>query len=289
MKTSDATIDRAAEFIWANARPLERALFAQRFLDGPAEAVRTALSAYRNPDGGFGQALEPDARAPDSMPLHCDVALATLGTAGVRDPEWAAGVADFLESVADPDSRVPIVLAAVTRYPHAGHWSQPVFGGDSPNPTASLVAGLLAQGISHPWLERATAWCWSRLEQPLTEAHEFVSALAFLERAPERPRAEKLVAAQIPHLEGTDFYRPDPAETRYGVTPLHLCPTPAAIARPRFEDAFLDEHLTSLAARQRDDGGWPINFEPPSEGAAIEWRGRWTLEALEVLRAWGRV
>jgi hypothetical protein len=275
--------------MWANARAVERALFAHRFLDGPAEAVRAALSAYRNPDGGFGQALEPDVRAPDSMPLHCEVALAVLNAAGIRDAEWANGVADFLDSVADPSGRVAIVSAAVTRYPHANHWGQPVFGGDSPNPTASLVGGLTAQGVSHPWLARATTWCQVRLERPLADAHELVCALAFLDQAPDRPRAEKLAATLISQLDTSAWYRSDPGDTRYGVTPLHLCSTPDSIARPCFDDAFLHSHLDALAARQQDDGGWPINFEPPSAGAAVEWRGKWTLEALDTLRAWGRL
>jgi hypothetical protein len=289
MSTSTPSLERAADFIWANARAVERALFVHRFLDGPADAVHAALGAYRNPDGGFGQGLESDARAPDSMPLHCDVALATLNAAGLRDPDWATGVADFLDSIAEPGGRVPIVTAAVTRYPHASHWSQPVFGGDSPNPTASLAASLIDQDISHPWLERATTWCQTRLEQPLTEAHEFICAFAFMEQVPDRQWAEKVTAGLVPQLDTAEWYRPDPGETRYGVTPLHLCPRSDSIARPHFDDAFLQTHLDALAAKQQDDGGWPINFEPPSPGAAVEWRGRWTLEALETLRAWARL
>ena len=38
------------------------------FEDGPAEPVIEALRGYRNPDGGFGHALEPDVRCPSSQP-----------------------------------------------------------------------------------------------------------------------------------------------------------------------------------------------------------------------------
>ena len=57
-KSDSASIDRAAEFIWRNARLLERAIFARVFLNGSPQAVIDALTAYRNPDGGFGNALE---------------------------------------------------------------------------------------------------------------------------------------------------------------------------------------------------------------------------------------
>ncbi len=44
-----------------------------------------------------------------------------------------------------------------------------------------------------------------------------------------------------------------------------------------------------LAARQQDDGGWPLSWEPPGETARAAWRGKWTLDALAALRAYGRV
>ncbi len=54
--------DDAARFMCANARRIERALF-----DGAGEEeLRAVLGAYRNPDGGFGHALEPDADVPDA-------------------------------------------------------------------------------------------------------------------------------------------------------------------------------------------------------------------------------
>src|SRR6266567_4641633 len=57
----------AAGFVAANARVLDRRRFQRLFENGPATAVRDAVAAYRNEDGGFGHALEPD-----------------LGTRGVR-------------------------------------------------------------------------------------------------------------------------------------------------------------------------------------------------------------
>ena len=99
--------------MWCNARLLERSLFAHLFGRGSSQAILSALRAYRNLDGGFGHALEPDVRAPDSMPLHTELALRALNAAGVLDPDLALGSCDFLASVAEDSGRVPIVLPTV--------------------------------------------------------------------------------------------------------------------------------------------------------------------------------
>ena len=52
----------AADFIWRNARLLERHVFSRLFLGGSAKAAVAALLPYQNPDGGFGNGLEPDIR-----------------------------------------------------------------------------------------------------------------------------------------------------------------------------------------------------------------------------------
>jgi hypothetical protein len=280
---------RAAGFLWSNARLLERVLFARRFHGASAEPVVAALLAYRNPDGGFGHALEPDVRAPESMPLHCEIALRALADAGVRDAGIAAGACAFLASLAEPSGRVPIVLPAVLDYPHASHWNAPIFAGDSPNPTAALVGLLRAQGAEHAWLDRAEAWCWERLEAPLGDAHEIAAALAFCAGVGDRARGARLAEPLAEQAAGARWYRGDPADPRYGLSPLQLCPSPDAPGRSAFGEALLAAHLDALAAAQQADGGWPISFEPPSPAAVLEWRGRWTLEALGALRAWGRL
>ena len=60
----------AETFIWNNARLLERQLFTYLFHGGSSQAVIAALKAYQNPDGAFGNALEPDNRCPGSQPEH---------------------------------------------------------------------------------------------------------------------------------------------------------------------------------------------------------------------------
>lgn len=288
MNKPDASLERAAEFIWGNARLLERAMFAREFLGGPPAAVINTLMAYRNPDGGFGNALEPDVRAPASMPLHCEQALWVLREADIRDPGLATGVCDYLSSVAEPSGRVEIVSKAVNLYPRAAHWTGS-FDPDSPNPTAGLVGLLRFQAVEHPWLTRATRWCEQRFKRPLQEAHEVLCAMRFFEHADDRKSAQEAAVRIASAVGRARWFRADPFSSEYGITPLQLCPSPGSIARPAFPDFVLNAHLEALATRQQEDGGWPIAWAPPSPAAECEWRGRLTYEALKCLHSWDRI
>src|SRR5918996_3745272 len=66
--SSEVDLEAAERFILANARLLDRHRLACLLHGAPAEPVVAALGAYRNADGGFGHALEPDIRAPTSEP-----------------------------------------------------------------------------------------------------------------------------------------------------------------------------------------------------------------------------
>jgi hypothetical protein len=288
--THPDSLTRAEQFLSAHARPLERALFARRFRGGPAEPVVAALHAYRNADGGFGRALEPDVRAPESMALHAEVALRALADAGIRDAEIGRGLCRSLAAQAEPSGRVPIVdRAAVDAHPHAPHWSFPIFEGDSPNPTAAIVGLLRAQGAEDAWLDRAEAFCWERLAGPLEDAHEIERAVLFLENARDRARAAALARHVAALLPAAAHYRADAASGEYGLTPLRFCPRPDALLRFAFSQDVLAAHLAALAAEQQADGGWPIAFPTATPGALLEWRGIATFEALAVLQAWGRL
>jgi hypothetical protein len=81
----------------------------------------------------------------------------------------------------------------------------------------------------------------------------------------------------------------DPQATGYVHMPLEWAPTPQSFCARLFRDQVIDTHLDALAARQQPDGGWPLTWEPLSEGATMEWRSYVTLEALKTLKAYGRL
>ena len=75
---SAAQFTRAADFIYEQGRPLERALFRWHFHGSGRQVVLRTLAAFQNDDGGFGNALEPDLRTPLSSALATGIALNLL-------------------------------------------------------------------------------------------------------------------------------------------------------------------------------------------------------------------
>ncbi|HEY3239960.1 MAG TPA: hypothetical protein VGL92_10380 [Acidimicrobiia bacterium] len=288
---NDDIFDTARAFLQREGRLLERRLFATLFEGGPSAAVVDVLRGYQNPDGGFGHGLEPDKRCPDSLPIDVEVAFQNLITAGAREDDMVGRACDWLATVAAPDGAVPLSFPVMEPYPRAEHWSEWTYTPGF-NPTAGLAGLLHHMGVDHPWLERATAWCWSALDQAVEQggfpddAHAMSEVLVFLEHVPDRARAETFVPRVGEWLPKLNWYRADPADPTYGVTPLHLAPTPASLWRRLFTDDVIEGHLDRLLRDQQDDGGWAITWEPPGVASTLEWRGIQTLWALRVLAAY---
>ena len=70
---ADIDIDAATRFMTQHARLLDRRRFDLLCGTGDADSVRGALEGYRNPDGGYGWGIEPDARSPESQPVAFDL------------------------------------------------------------------------------------------------------------------------------------------------------------------------------------------------------------------------
>ena len=62
-------LDRILDFIASNARLLDRRRAELAVGAGDPQAALAVLAGYRNADGGFGWALEPDLRSPASQPV----------------------------------------------------------------------------------------------------------------------------------------------------------------------------------------------------------------------------
>jgi hypothetical protein len=252
--------------------------------------VARALEAYRNEDGGFGHGLEPDKRCPGSQPVDTALALDLLARAGASAARFLDGACAFLAGVADDRGAVPLARRDVLAHPHAEHWA-----GDWPYEpsvwaTASAAGALHAHGARGPWLDRATAFCLDELERELPDdAHAVREALHFLDRVPDRERAERIRPAVGAALATAKWFLADASSDAYGVSPLQVAPTPDSPARALFTDGQLHGHLDRLESDQLADGGWPIRWDPPSAASQLEWRGIFTVAAVATLRAYGRL
>ena len=280
-------VDAAERFVHANARLLDRHRLAVLLHDAPVAPVLDALRAYRNPDGGFGHALEPDVRAPESEPAAALHALDVLAGIGALDDPMAAGAAAWVAAIADADGGIPFVLPTAAAHPHAP-WMVPSDGGS--HLTFALAGALWEAGSGEPWLALATEWCWARLErQDELSAYTVKFALDFLDRVPDEARAVAAIEGLGPRI-GADGTIPVPGGTEdERLTPLTLSERPGARSRALFADEQIEADLDLLQQRQEEDGGWNFDWLAWSPGQTVEWRGALTLRALATLRAHGRV
>jgi hypothetical protein len=280
-------IEAAEQFMLANARVLERHHLAVTLHGAPVEPVLDALRPYLNPDGGFGHALEPDVRGPESEPVAVQHALEVLVEIGATNHPLLTDAAAWVASVSDPDGGVPFVMPDATRYPRAP-WMEPSDGGSQ---LTFVIAALLWEaGWSEPWRERATEWCWRQLEgeEPL-RGFRVKFAMDFVDSVPDDERA-RAALERLGSALGPDGSVPVPGGIENErITPLTLSERPEGRSRSLFSEQQIEADLDALEAGQQDDGGWMFDWLAWSPGQAVEWRGIVTLRALRTLRAHGRL
>lgn len=302
MAPSGSTLlSRAEHFIWLTARVLEQRRFEYHFLDGDPSTVETALDAYRNTDGGYGHALEPDLRGPVSQPLHTAAAVQVLDSIGRCAGQRVERIGRYLTAVSTRDGALPAVHPSLRGYPAAPFVSVV----DSPPSdllaTGPVVGTLHRNGVWHAWLFRATDYCWETIERlDKTHPYEVLAALAFLEGVPDRSRARAAADRLGAVVREQRLVVTDPARSADFPVPEGYAPgehhyvtdfarTPGALARRWFSDAEMDAGLDHLENRQQDDGGWPVDRRTWAPGTEVESRPRVTLDALLTLRAFGRL
>ena len=293
----DIDLSAARDFMTGHARVLDRHRFARLTGEGEPGAILGALDAYRNPDGGYGWGLEPDLRSRTSQPGGALHAFEAMAEAGPATTPHAAALCDWLERASLPDGGVPFALPIPDPAACAPFWV-------SWDPTVSslqitsviaaeahAVAAFDPAVAAHPWLERATRHCLDAILALEEAPHALVLAfsLRFVHAIhgthPDAAAALERLAPFVPadgvvHVEGG-------LEDEV-VRPLDMAPQPGPV-RALFAEGVVDAELDRLAAGQRDDGGWEVDFASFSPQGSLEWRGHATVGAIAILSAAGRV
>ncbi|WP_433222506.1 hypothetical protein ACQP00_23650 [Dactylosporangium sp. CS-047395] len=282
----DMDLDGAVSFVATHGRVLDRRRLAALLGTGSPDDVLVALDAYRNPDGGYGWGLEPDQRSSSSQPVGAMHALELL--ADLRDTKSPrpVEVLDWLARHSLPDGGVPFGLPHTDTAGNARHWVEADATASSLQMTTQLAAQAHrlarhhADVAEHPWLAAATAYCRDGIEHIGTAPHayEVMFAIRFLDAAglDARPLARFVVP------DG-----PTPVTGGAEGEALHLLdftPYAGAPSRTAFPPDALAADRERLAAQQRADGGWTVDYPTYSPAAALEWRGHTTIQAIRVLR-----
>ena len=297
-KLSAPAFRRAGDFLRADARPLDRALFAHEFEGAPLAPALAALAAFRNEDGGFGHGLEPDLRMPGSSVLATATALEHLRDLrrDSSDPMVRGGIA-WLAGCFDPELGAwRNVGPEAESWPHAPHWGWE-FHRDSSRWDHLLNPGSRVVALLSHWRDLAPQPLAGNFEKAFLahvaslapDAEVGVDSLYHSAEVENHDSRAKLCA-----LAAKLVTRDPTAWTSYCVKPLRLAPLP---------DSPLAECLVSETAANLDweidqqgpDGAWQPNwtwqggFPADWEVARREWQGDLTLRTLRSLRAYGRI
>jgi hypothetical protein len=290
-------LSSAADFMAAHARLLDRRRFDLLFGDGADDgdptAVLAAVEAYRNPDGGYGWGLEPDLRSRTSQPGGALHALEAFGDIAPATTERARQLCDWLDSVALPDGGLPFALSVPDPAGCAPFWASADATTSSLQITAVVavaahrVAEHDAAVAGHPWLARATNFCFAAIRDLGAEPHalELAFAVRLLDAAhPTHAEALELLDRLRRHIPPDGLVHVAGGTEEEFMRPLDFSPVPGRPARGLFAPETIDSELQRLADEQQPDGGWPVDFASYSPAATLEWRGHRTVEVLGVLR-----
>ncbi len=285
--TEIVDVEAAEQFIWANARVLEQHRVAVFRHGTPTAPVVEALRAYRNDDGGFGHALEPDVRGPHSEPASTLHALDVLAEIDALDDAMVASAAAWIGSIANADAGLPFVLPASANYPHAP-WMEPSAEGSFL--TYAIAAHLWEARSIDPWLEPATEWCWKMIETSTdVGGYGLKFALEFLDAVPDASRATAAIERLRLLVSEDGSVRVEGGTENERLTPLTLSPGPDGRSRALFSADQIAAELDGLERGQLDDGGWMFDWLAWSPGQSSEWRGIVTFRALATLADNGRI
>ena len=292
-------LDAASDFMATHARLLDRRRFDVVAHGAPPDGVLAALSAHRNPDGGYGWGLEPDLRATESQPgpaLHAFEVLEDIAPA--TSPQ-AVELCDWLASVALPDGGLPFALPVGSDAGCAPFWA-------NADPTVSSlqitsVVTSIAQRVAahdpavaaHAWLTDATDYCLKAIAAKGDEdwfAIEFAFAVQLLDAVhDQRPEAPELLARLGERIPADGMVPVTGGIEGESMRPLDFAPLPDRPARKLFDPDTIAADLERLENGQEEDGGWRVDFANYSPAAELEWRGHMTVRAVSILKANGRL
>ncbi len=271
----------ARDFVYQNGTLWERALFAYLFQGGSVERLQSCLRSYKNPDNGYGHALEHDLRCPESHPAALEFLLFVLVTFRIPPGDLLYGTSEWLEAHQNEDGtlRNPPTLMD---YPLAPWWA-----GDGGQTIPDSIFGNLMhyREMTDPLYERMMAWAAANITEEKIHANEWLfmayHAYDFLRNLVVFPDRERLWTAVQENITAcAQAARPDQA---YEI--LRFAPDPAlkSLTHPQIPDAVITKMLDQLEGAQQTDGSWHDEHNLP------QWYPYTTILVLFGLKNYGRL
>lgn len=300
----------ALSYLKNQARPLEYLRW--NFFIGKSNSVQVLreLEKFRNNDGGFGKALEPDMRSEGSSVLAVVEALAIMAELGIQSDEPL--LSDALNWLTDSGGAYdsgrgiwPYLPADIDNSPGAPWWDteslEETFSGFLVNPRARILSflyrweisslGLLSESVLESVLE-STVELSETL--PVKVSPDTLRSLLMLFSEPSVPellriRAESVIRKMIPESVETDSEK----WSEYCLQPLEVVESPDSLWMDLLSDS-VQRHLDFLIRSQNPDGSWSPFwswggvYPEVWQEARREWAGILTYRNLRHLSSFGR-
>ncbi|WP_116042575.1 hypothetical protein [Amycolatopsis palatopharyngis] len=287
-------LNAAARFMTTHARLLDRRRFDLLTGKNGPQGPLAALAGYRNDDGGYGNALEPDLRSAGSQPVSALHAFEVFEEVAPVASEHAAHLCDWLASSTLADGGLPFALPVPDPAGCAPFFVQADSRVSSLHMTCMLAA--IAHRIGrhdpvvreHRWLTTATAYSLQRIRELEGPGHalEYRFALQFLDATHDiLPGADAELHRLGAWLPESGILAVEGGTDGEAMRPLDFAPVPDRPLRALFSESAIQSELDSLESAQQPDGGWTVDWDSQSPAGALEWRGWATVRALTILKA----
>ncbi len=298
-------------WIHRNARQIDLALWQYLFENGSREAVLSALSLYQNPDGGFGNALEPDNWNPASTPYTTLFAINLLKQLDFCDTSHPIlqGIFNFLESGKYfSENGWLFNIPSNNEHPHAPWWTYSIEANEleSAGVTAELCAfviGFFNEGTDFykkvlNIVTRILEGLESRSRHGDMGIGGYCVLLAAIDKAGLREKYDYARLMNIVNgLVSGSIERDTSKWAFYGICPSNYITSPDSIFYKDNEDIVLKELDYLIDTRPRN-GVWDItwswfdnNEKYKKEFAVSEnwWKAIKAIEKIALLKNFSRL
>ena len=304
-KFSTASFRKARNFLLKDSRKLEAQLYHFHFepRKNAQALVIKGLRNFQNPDGGFGNAIEPDVRMKNSSVVATKFALQILLdiNAKASEPLVQDGIAYLLNNYDHRKQLWPLVSKEVMEEPHAPWWDfhglEKEFGGFLANPKAGILRCLLDyhELVPKALLNEVSVSLISHFKELPTEMI-FFDAINFLQLLQSHSLEDSIrnqILTKLKLVAKKLVQTVPEAWKKFSIKPLWLVPSPnAPLAALLKQD--LQRNLDFEINNQNDDGSWSPTWTWGNQWPDVwkvaeqEWKGMLTLAMLRSLRAFNR-
>lgn len=254
-----AVAEQGLSFTEQQDAALPTALIRHLWFDGDPTDVVAAMATYQNPDGGFGNRLEPDIHAPESNPFAARLAMQVMlsipaeATIGLR-----AQLGNWLgaNQHADGDWHFSEATRSGFMQPWFAAWQHP-----SLNPACCVLGLAAANGIASSRMKSVVSTLWNEkasLEQ--ARVGSFYELLPYVEYTLGAQVSEEYldaIASNITNI-GDDFE--DAGHF------FDLAMGGSEQITDRIPESLITRWVDRLLQEPSDDGGWPSPYND-------NWRG----------------